>query len=190
MFVTTPSRITADVRRLCRRLGSVSEPVFVDVSASRATSQEDFDDCFHDVQREVEKSGGNIQYGWTIWEWPGIFIEAEFHAVWRRTDGELLDVTPKKDGEERILFVPDLVRVFSGKQIDNVRVAIGRDPRIKQLLRLQEDIHRRIRRQMQGISFRTQFEVEPETALLMKRAAGLELELTQSRDARRAAQCT
>lgn len=31
----------------------------------------------------------------------GVFIEGEFHAVWRKADGSLLDVSFKSDGETK-----------------------------------------------------------------------------------------
>ena len=34
--------------------------------------------------------GGNIEYGWMIWESPNLFIEAEFHAVWIDNKGEYI----------------------------------------------------------------------------------------------------
>lgn len=45
--------------------------------------------------------------GWIIWEDPGLLVEAEFHVVWADPGGNLVDVTPKPDGEQRILFVRD-----------------------------------------------------------------------------------
>ena len=69
----------------------------------------------------MKANDGKIQYGWIIWEIPEIFIEAEFHAVWINNDGDYLDITPKSDGEERILFLLDSKKKFDGKLIDNIR---------------------------------------------------------------------
>jgi hypothetical protein len=183
MLVRAPSRITANVRRLCRKIGGVDEPQFVRVSAPPYGR---LDDCFEDVRREIEKHGGSIQHGWVVWEWPGVFIEAEFHAVWRDKDGELLDVTPKRDGKEKILFVSDWKRVFSGKPIDNVRMAIGRDPRIKELLKTHEAYHHYINREMADLPFGSPMIIEGEVLELQKKATRLEFELMQSREVRRA----
>jgi len=89
---------------MCRKIGGLDEPVSVDVSSRTDSGR---DDCFIDVRRQVDEHGGSIQHGWTIWEWPGISAKGEFHAVWRKPDGQLLDVTQKKDGESRIVFAPD-----------------------------------------------------------------------------------
>jgi len=183
MLLRPPDRITANVRGLCRKIGNVGEPLFVRVSAP---PEGRLDDCFEDVRRQIEKYGGTVQHGWTIWEWPGIFIEAEFHAVWCDKDGTLLDVTPKRDGEEQILFVPDPKRVFTGRRIDNVRKAVGRDPRIKELLKTHEAFQRLINKEMAKVPFGAPVVIEGEALELQKRAARLEIELMQSRDARRA----
>ncbi len=183
MHISSPQRITADVRRLCRRIGELNEPVFVRVSAP---PEGRLNDCFEDVGRQIKKYGGTIQHGWTIWEWPGIFIEGEFHAVWRDKHGELLDVTPKRDDEEQILFVPDPERVFTGQQIDNIRMPLGRDPRIKELLKTHEAYNRWLHKEMRAVPFGAPMVIEGEGLRLQQRAARLEIELLQSRAARRA----
>jgi len=182
-MLSTPSRITADIRRLCRRIGGLDESVFVEVSP-RASSP--LANCFMDVRMQVEKRGGSIQHGWTLWEWPGIFAEGEFHAVWRSPDGLLLDVSPKQDGERRILFAPDPKRVFVERRVDNIRMPIGRDPRIIELIAVNEQFQRHVSRLMQGVPFGTPFVIEGEACDLRERAAQLEMALMQSRDARRA----
>ncbi|MDB5350157.1 MAG: sec-C metal-binding protein [Planctomycetota bacterium] len=62
----------------------------------------------------MRRRGGNSLLGWTIWEWPGVLLEAISHGVWERSDGELLDPTPKADGEETTLFLPDRNAVDTG----------------------------------------------------------------------------
>jgi hypothetical protein len=41
-----------------------------------------------------------------IWEC-AMFAEAEFQCVWRSTEGQQIDITPRRDGEAMILFLPD-----------------------------------------------------------------------------------
>lgn len=78
--------------------------------------------CFFNVQRRVESQGGEILFGWQLWEHP-YMIEAEFHAVWRSPDETLIDITPKDDRSiKQILFVQDNERSFNGTQIDNFRL--------------------------------------------------------------------
>ena len=70
---------------------------------------------------KVEKNGGGFQYGWQIWEWPDVMIEAEFHAVWNSPQGILIDITPKQIDTHKILFLPDANRTYEGKQVNNFR---------------------------------------------------------------------
>src|SRR5690606_6874763 len=58
--------------------------------------------------------GGTIHYGWAVWE-HSHFIEAEHHAVWEDSEGNLLDVTPQKIQIDTILFIPDNENVFDGQ---------------------------------------------------------------------------
>ena len=63
--------------------------------------------CLDNCEAEQIRTGCEIVYGWVIWENPkSRFIEAEFHAVVRK-NGALLDITPRFDGERRVLFVED-----------------------------------------------------------------------------------
>ncbi len=73
--------------------------------------------------------------GWAIWEVPGVFIEAEFHAVWRNGAGELIDLTPRAIATERITFLPDPNRKYLGRQVDNVRKALVNDIDVTRYLR-------------------------------------------------------
>ena len=63
-------------------------------------------------------------YGWSVWEWPKVFIEAKFHAVWKQPDGSFLDIAPKSLPIPRVLFIPDPRRVYLGSPAQN---SIGAD---------------------------------------------------------------
>lgn len=100
---TTPSDMTSELAEFCRALGG-DAPTFVPV----------IDDphglygwCSDGVTEKVKADGGDIVFGWTIWEWPNVLRTAEFHAVWQSPDGALVDITPKPKRETRILFVAD-----------------------------------------------------------------------------------
>ncbi len=84
-------------------------------------------------------------FGWTIWEWPKVYVEAEHHAVWRDTNGYLVDVTPKHDKEERILFLPDAKAKFyvkNPKWRDNVRRSLSADTQVEHFLRVSSEYQR------------------------------------------------
>jgi hypothetical protein len=91
-FVSTPTDISAPVDALCRELSSGQRPAWVNV---RPDTKAIVSECFPNVAAKVTRDGGSLVFGWAIWEWPRIFIEAEHHAVWER-DGELLDIASQE----------------------------------------------------------------------------------------------
>lgn len=60
-------------------------------------------------------------------ERPGVFIEAEFHAVWRSESGQCLDIVPRPLPFDSITFLPDPNRNYAGLQVDNVRKPLVKD---------------------------------------------------------------
>jgi hypothetical protein len=100
---TTPVEITEALKEFCIDL-CWSEPAFIPV---QATEEGMYGFCNLTVAEKIKKEGGKPIHGWTIWEWPGVFWTAEFHMVWENPNGELIDVTPKPDGETSILFLQD-----------------------------------------------------------------------------------
>jgi hypothetical protein len=96
------------------------------------------------VPQHIAAHGGDQVIGWTIWEWPRVFIEAEFHCIWRQADGILLDITPKPLPVPRILFLPDPVRHYQGRQMDNIFKSLDRDPAIKRFCELSAKDHRAV----------------------------------------------
>lgn len=128
MTHTTPSEIGESVGKLIDCLPRPGEPKYLNLESVPGVRRLD---CFGNVERHVASRGGSIQYGWCVWETPGEWIEGEFHAVWRSPLSELIDITPKVDGEQRILFIPDCETVDKGGHIANIPVMLTDDPRIK-----------------------------------------------------------
>jgi len=87
------------------------------------------------VRNQIEAHGGSVCYGWQIWEWPNVLINAEFHAVWKDPSGSLVDITPKPPPIQRILFLPDPTREYDGRQVNNVRRPLRNDPAIKRFIK-------------------------------------------------------
>jgi hypothetical protein len=136
---TTPKTITSVVEDFCRSIAP-DTPVYVPIHPEPNAQ---IGECFFNVQEKVAASGGDIVYGWNIWEWPRVYIEAEHHAVWRSPDGDLIDVTPQPDGEGRILFLPDQDKVYDWeghKRTDNRRQAIADDPLVEEYLKLSAEM--------------------------------------------------
>jgi len=136
----TLSRIIGPaIRSLSRELVHGSKPVFVELRPVPGAAVKD---CFRVVADKVVLDGGEIVCGWRFWEMPAVFVEAEFHAVWRRPEGDLLDITPLPNeigSYERVLFVPDPARVYEGRQVNNVRRALTQDPSVHEFFRACDD---------------------------------------------------
>lgn len=134
----TPKSITSEIRALCQRIaGADTSPVFIKITP---TSDCKPNDCFHNVLRRVKRDGGRIVYGWSIWEWPRILIEAEHHAIYEPEEGgDWLDITPHAASNDvtHRLFLPDGSATYNfeheGDRRDNVRQALTDDPLIERL---------------------------------------------------------
>jgi hypothetical protein len=134
----TPKSISAHLLPLCARVSN-SEPVYVDVAPFPGALP---NECFENVRIQTEKYGGDIVHGWSIAEWPGVYAEAQFHAVWRSPDQKLLCVTPSIEGEVRILFLPDSSRRYEGFQVDNVRIPLIDNHYVREFIAEAERMHR------------------------------------------------
>lgn len=130
-----PDRISSPIRRLCNRLSLQSKPLFIPVQPDPGAI---VNDCFATVAAKVLRDGGEIQYGWRFWHLPGILMEAEFHASWQSLKGDLIDVSPNFCSAIQILFIPDPTRRYDGRQIDNVRIPLSKDPRVREYIALAE----------------------------------------------------
>lgn len=99
--------------------------------------------CFENVRDVIAESGGEIVYGWLIWQHGGVFVEAEHHGVWRKPTGELVCVTPQTPPEKAITFVPDPSSAtydFDTQLItNNIRIALLNDSRLPEFFRACEE---------------------------------------------------
>jgi hypothetical protein len=122
------------VREFCDSIVRGSTPL---VLVPRPPPGAPADHCFPLVQAAVAQHGGSMMCGWTIWERPKVFIEAEFHAVWDGPEG-VVDLSPLPPGIRHRVFVPDRTRSHDGRRIDNIRRPLSDDPAILELLRAWE----------------------------------------------------
>ena len=118
-LLTTPADISSESLSFIKTINAEFEPFYINVKPGAGSVP---NECFSNVDDYVTQHGGQKVIGWQIWEWPGIFAEAELHAVWKSAEGEYLDVTPK--AESKILFLPDPKSSFTGSRVNNVRVAL------------------------------------------------------------------
>ncbi len=130
---TVPRALTPALREFCASI-SPSEPVFVtSIPVSRAAASF----CFENVARRAREKGGSIVYGWAIWHMPGLYFEAEHHAVWRNKPGNLIDVSPQMGGRKRLLFLPDDGAVYDPFAIrQNIMAPDGNSERARQMTEL------------------------------------------------------
>lgn len=120
-----PASLTApETKKLCQQIAPDVNPIWVQSKPLPGASEKD---CFLIVEDHIEHHGGKAVFGWVIWQVPGVFIEAEFHCIWRNSDGVMHDVTPYPYHFDNILFLPDNAHLYSGRQVDNVRQALVND---------------------------------------------------------------
>lgn len=105
-----PKEITPKVLELAKKVSDLA-PVYLPVEPQPGALP---GHCFPNVIAHVRRHGGGVRYGHCIWDQPQIALETEFHSVWIRPDGGLQDITPQRDGDKVILFVPDDARTWQG----------------------------------------------------------------------------
>jgi hypothetical protein len=127
----TPSVLTQDLIALCAELVAGASPVSL---ARGAPPEARPIDSFETVEARIVEQGGTACYGWALWEWPKLFLEAEFYSVWRDAEGRLHDITPRVMPGS-ILFLPDAGRVFDGRRVKSIRRALTPDPAVAGFLR-------------------------------------------------------
>lgn len=134
MTTYAPREKTAKVLELCNEINPGIQPVWVPVRTMRRAIP---NECFENVQSKIKRDAGTIQYGWAIWEWENVLVEAEFHAVWRSPDGRLICVSPNDKNENNILFLPDDTRTFDGiNRVDNVRKSLRQEGLVDEFIRV------------------------------------------------------
>lgn len=84
-------------------------------------------ECFSLVEEQIAGNGGSMVVGWAIWEHTGLFIEAEFHAVWKSPEGKFVDLSARPLLLSHVVFLPDPSRRYEGRQVDNIRKPLVRD---------------------------------------------------------------
>jgi|ERR1043166_3802155 hypothetical protein len=94
--------------------------------------------CIDVVDRCVSENGGRQVLGWGLWEWPGVLLEAEFHAIWEKPDGSVTDPTPKRGPVQKILFLPDPEARVVAFQKDNVRRPLAKRKEILDFIEINE----------------------------------------------------
>lgn len=124
------------VRDFCHDVAPGISPVLVVVSPRLGCQ---ILECFHNVKNEINRVGGRIMFGWAIWEWPGIMIEAEHHSVLADNDScTLIDVTPCQIDSPQRCFLQDNSATFdfnsAGIRLVNIRRPLIDDPDVMEFI--------------------------------------------------------
>lgn len=103
--MTTPSNVTPNIKKFLKEIGLFSQPQYLKYTCVSPDYRARY--CLDNCELEHKRSGCQIVYGWIIWEEiKRACIVAEFHGV-VKLQGELIDITPRVDGEDTVLFVQD-----------------------------------------------------------------------------------
>ncbi|MCW2247854.1 hypothetical protein M2352_003488 [Azospirillum fermentarium] len=130
----TPGRIEPYIRAFCKDIRAEYDPVYVKVAPLANAALRD---CFNVVKNHCHGYGGEMVFGWNIWLWPNVCLKAEHHAIWRSPEDGLIDLTPKENSAENILFLPDPERVCDvtgEKRTYNICKRLKADPDIEAML--------------------------------------------------------
>lgn len=166
-----------EIIALCKKIIPEQKPVYLEIEPAEGSV---VNECYENVARVIKQKGGSIQYGWQIWEtMPDVMAEAEFHSVWKDVDGHYHDVTPKEmQGITRILFLPDSSKIYSGRQIDNVRIALKDDPLIYDFIKNAESYFEATNRGKLA-DYHGELVATPEMEKLMRQNAEISLAIIQ-----------
>ena len=140
MKTICPLEISAKISEFCSTISS-SKPLYIPVIP------EDYSvagNCYYNVMKKVSYDGGSMQYGWAIWEWPYIMVEAEFHSIWKNHEGESVDVTPNFFGSSRILFLRDPKKEYKfldGERHNNIRMAVSQHEAVQSFIDVSHAIY-------------------------------------------------
>jgi len=130
-----PTAISDEVLAFCDRVAPDTRPEYISITPELDCAE---GECFWNVKRQTEREDGRIQFGWSISEWPGVALLAEYHAVYAPPSGQpWRDITPSKS-ENRRLFLPDDSAAFDFSDTttrrDNMFFALKEDPLIREFI--------------------------------------------------------
>lgn len=135
--LTTPPEITQAIQAFCTKLNPDISPFFIEISPEPWCRQSC---CDMNVNEYIKANGGEIICGYKIWynDEP-IYLEAERHAIW--SDGKNnRDLTFNSDGEEKILFIPDVQGKTKNLEDNEPRIRWAPHNKIRAIIRAFETI--------------------------------------------------
>ncbi len=135
-FLQAPLSVSKRLQSICAEVSPGHDPVFIDIEPLPEFPP---DNCFFNVAEMVEREGGESVFGWAIYEWPRVWHEFQFHAVWRDCDGTYHDVTPRRDNEKVVLFLPSDIE-FAGSPVSSRWFLMTNRPQVKAIREIQIEI--------------------------------------------------
>ncbi|OBA12930.1 YecA family protein [Acinetobacter calcoaceticus] len=131
----TPCLESGSVKALLKKVHSENTPFYV---RSQPNQLEIENECFPLVDKYIQEHGGERINGWALWEQPNLYIEAEFHAIWKSPEGTYLDLNPRQHKTENILFLPQLDLLYEGFQRNNIRLSLTNNKNVHDFLKLKD----------------------------------------------------
>jgi len=117
--------ITKGILKLAKQINATSSPDHVSVEPGEGCTA---GHSYQNVTETVKRHGGSVQHGWRMREQAAAYVEGEFHSVWRRLDGALIDVTPGAEPASEIVFLPDAWTVWTGEAVEPQRLMLNLQP--------------------------------------------------------------
>lgn len=134
---TTPSKLTERIKDFCHKIVPDTQPIYLPIQPIENSM---YGECYQNVENAITIMGGKRVLGWNIWLWTNILIEAEAHAVLEKSDGEYIDVTPQRDNELQVLFLPDNSLHYEGRYIKSIRQPLTDSPLVAEFLEVMSRI--------------------------------------------------
>jgi len=135
MTITTVPVLNNKVKEFCKKIVVDIEPKYIEFLPEPDAMVLE---CIENVKVKVKRNGGSIIYGWQIWQFSRVMLEAEYHAVWKNDTGSLIDISPKQRNVKRVLFLEDPSLSDTRTQIRNIRKALIKDSYIFEFIKNRE----------------------------------------------------
>lgn len=135
--LTVPKSINHDIKIFCKTISDF-DPFFIHIEPEPWSRQSC---CDLNIQEYIKMNDGKIICGYKIWYNKPNYMEAERHAIWFK-DGIYKDISFNAEGEENILFIPDVPEKQNTLEENKSRIRWGKDSRTKQLIKEQDNMEK------------------------------------------------
>ena len=162
----TPAKHKPHVKSFCRQLVPGQAPLYV---SHQPLIDQPFLECFSIVEQHVLANGGKQHFGWLITEFRKVWLEAEFHTIWEREDGVLIDLTPRSRAPDKVLFLPDPKRQYQGRRVNSVFKPLSGHSAVKRFIACADEHFRILEESDLPDKETVAFQIEQEMNQLMER---------------------